>query len=98
MTSAGRKRAIKTGTVTLVVAVEAAGSVRAGGTASYGDHRVRSLKSAKWTAKKAGSRHLKVRIPAPVLREVRRHHRVALAITVTYNKATRPAHVALTLR
>jgi hypothetical protein len=98
ITAAGRRSAIRTGMVTLAVAVEGAGTVRAGGTASYGDHRVLALRSAKWTTTKAGSTHLKVRLPAAALRQVRRHHKVALAITVSYNKATRAAHVALNLR
>jgi hypothetical protein len=98
ITTTGRKNALKTGTLTLVVAVEGAGTVTASGKASYGDHRVLSIKSVKWAAKKAGTKNLKVRVPAAALKQARAHHKVTLSITVTHNKATSPAHVALTLR
>jgi hypothetical protein len=98
ITVTGRRSALKTGTLTLVVSVEAGGRVRAGGTASYGDHRVRSLKPVTWTTKTAGSKRLKLRIPALALRQAQSHHSVRLAITVIYDKATRPARVVVTLR
>jgi hypothetical protein len=98
ITATGRRTALRTGTITLAVSVEAAGRIRARGTASYGDHRVRSLKPASWTTEKAGTKRLKLRIPAVALRQARSHHRVRLAITVTYDKATRPARVVVTLR
>lgn len=98
VTAAGRRTALQTGRLTLVVSVEAGGRVRAGGTASYGDHRVRSLKSATWAPKAAGSKRLRLRIPAPALRQAQRHHMVRVAITVNYDKATRPARVVVTLR
>jgi hypothetical protein len=98
ITTTGRKNVLKTGTLTLVVNVEGAGTVTASGKASYGDHRVLSIKSVKWAAKKAGTKNLKVHVPAAALKQARAHHKVTLSITVTHNKATSPAHVALTLR
>ena len=98
ITTTGRKNVLKTGTLTLVVAVQGAGTVTAGGKASYGDHRVLTIESVKWAAKKAGTKSLKVHVPAAALKQARAHHKVTLSITVTHNKATSPAHVALTLR
>lgn len=98
ITSTGRKNAVKKGRLTLVATVEAAGTITASGTAAYGDHKVYKLKSDKVTAKAAGTKYLHVSLPSAVRAQLRRHKRVTLSITVSYNKATRPAHVALTLR
>jgi hypothetical protein len=98
ITDTGRKNVLKTGRLTLVASVEAAGTITASGTAAYGDHKVYKLKSAKSTAKAAGTKYLRVSLPRAVMKQLRRHKRVTLSITVSYNKATHPAHVALTLR
>jgi hypothetical protein len=98
ITAAGRKNVVTTGRLTLVASVEAAGTVRATGTASYGDHTVRSLKSASANVKSAATRNLHLSLPRAVRSQLRHHHRVRLSITVSYNKAISPVRVAVTLR
>jgi hypothetical protein len=97
ITTTGRRNVLKTGRLTLVTNVEAAGTVSASGTASYGNHTVYKLKSVKTTLKKAGTRNLHLLLPSAVRSQLKHHHRVKLSITVSYNKATAPVHVALTL-
>ena len=97
ITDAGRKNALKTGRLTLVTTVESSGTIVASGTASYGSHKVYKLKSAKVTVKQAATRNLQVSLPSAVRSQLKHHHKVKLAITVSYNKATAPVHVALTL-
>jgi hypothetical protein len=97
ITTTGRKNVLKTGRLTLVTNVEAAGTVSAAGTASYGNHTVYKLKSVKATLKKAGTKNLQVLLPSAVRSQLKHHHKVKLSITVSYNKATAPVHVALTL-
>jgi hypothetical protein len=97
ITAAGRRTAVKTGRLTVVSSVEAPGTVRVTGTASYGDHIVRSLKSVSVTVKSAATRNLHLSLPDAVRAQLRRHHKVKLSLTVSYNKATGPVRVALTL-
>ena len=77
--------------------VEAGGTIRATGTAAYGKHTVYKLKSSSTTLKSAGTRNLHVWLPSAVRSLLRRHRRVKLSITVSYNKAISPVLVALTL-
>lgn len=98
ITTTGRKNVAKKGRLTLVATVEAAGTITATGTAAYGNHKVYKLKSDKAVAKGAGTKYLHLSLPSAVRTQLRRHKRVTLSVTVSYNKATRPAHVALTLR
>jgi hypothetical protein len=97
ITTTGRRNVLKTGRLTLVATTEASGSVTASGTASYGNHTVYKLKSVKATLKKAGTKNLHLLLPSAVRSQLKHHHRVKLSITVSYNKATAPVHVALTL-
>jgi hypothetical protein len=97
ITATGRRNVVKTGRLTLVANVEAGGTIRATGTARYGKHTVYKLKSSSVRLGSAGTRHLHVSLPRAVRSLLKRHRKVKLAITVSYNKATSPVLVALTL-
>lgn len=98
ITATGRRNAIKTGHLTLVISAEVAGTVRAAGTASYGKHTVFKLKSASARIKAGGEKNLHISLPSAVRSRLKHHHSVTLAITVSHDKATSPVRVALTLR
>jgi len=97
ITTAGRKNVVKTGRLTLVANVEAAGTIRATGTATYGSHTVYKLKASSTTIKSAGTRNLHLSLPSAVRSLLKRHRKVKLSMIVSYNKATSPVRVALTL-
>ncbi len=97
ITTTGRRNIVKTGRLTLVTTVESSGTVSASGRASYGNHTVYKLSSAKVTVKRAGTQNLHVSLPSAVRSRLKHHHKVKLSIDVSYNKATGPVHVAVTL-
>ena len=97
ITATGRRNAIKTGRLTLVINAEAAGTVRATGTASYGKHTVYKLKSVSAKIKAEGKKNLHLSLPSAVKSQLKHHRRVKLSITVSHDKAASPVRVALTL-
>lgn len=97
VTTTGKRNAVRTGRLALVVSTDAAGTVRAAATATYGKRTIYRLKSTSVKFRSAATMNLHLSLPAAVKDKLKHHHRVKLAITVSHDKATRPVRVALTL-